>query len=77
MIATSSGIIRSLAAGVAGAGGLAVQASARSIEIYTQTEASIGSSTVTASGEVLVNAADTAPATVPDYMQTMDVLPPS
>ncbi len=65
--ATSSDVIRSLAAGLSGAGGVAGQASVTSNTIGSTTEASIASSTVKAGGEVLVQAEDTAPQSIPAY----------
>ena len=66
--AASSEVIRSLAAGLSGAGGVAGQASVTSNNIGSTTEASVGNSVVTAGGEVLVKASDTAPATLPSYL---------
>ena len=71
--ATSTEIIRSVAAGISGAGGVAGQASITDNEIDSTVEASVTSATITAGGEVLIKASDTAPGGGLDYLSAMDI----
>ena len=71
--ATSTEIIRSVAAGISGAGGVAGQASSHGNAIDSTVEASVTSATITAGGEVLIKASDTAPGGGLDYLSAMDI----
>ncbi len=71
--ATSTEIIRSVAAGISGAGGVAGQASITDNEIESIVQASVTSATINAGGEVLVKASDTAPASGLNYLSGMAI----
>ena len=66
--ADSSSIIRTLAVGVSGSGGFAVQVTALGNEINNDTSAIISDSTLAAAGDVQLTALEEAPSLVPDFL---------
>ena len=71
--AVSVAVIRSLAAGLAGAGLAAGQASVTLNEIRNTTSATISGSTVTATGAITVSTVDARPDELDDYLEVMAV----
>ena len=72
IIAQESAIIRTLAIGVSGSGGVAVQVTAMGNSITNKSLATISNSTVTAAGDISLSAKDVAPVIIPAWAVPAD-----